>query len=333
MASTFHVYFGANGMTGSPTLRPLVPADCFAALAEGFDDAVEMPTYPAFLGLFNALAGVALVSLSSLANALQLAFPLAAGFALVGPPLAVGLYEMSRRRELGLAASWRDSFAVLRSPALPSILALGLLLFAIFAAWIGAAQSLYVHLYSPDPPAAAVPFIRDLLTTGRGWLLIVLGGSIGFCFAALALSISVISFPLMLERDVGLVPAIAASLRLSRESPAGVGLWGLIVTATLVLASLSLFIGLAVAMPTLGHSTWRLYRRAVGRAARAEPSVRQTQDDRWPRPERNRGIRCAGQLKADAASTTTPVSASSAMQAPRQRGTAEGRRREEKRHA
>ena len=185
-----------------------------------------MPTYPAFLGLLYALAGVTLVSLSSFADALQLAFPLAAGFALVGPAVAVGLYEMSRRREQGLEADWRDAFAVVRSPALPSILALGLLLFAIFAAWIGAAQLLYVHIYGPDPPAAAIPFFRDALTTTRGWLLVVTGGSIGFCFAALALCLSVISIPLMLNRDIGLVPAIAASLRLSRECPMAVALWG-----------------------------------------------------------------------------------------------------------
>jgi uncharacterized membrane protein len=220
MASTLHVYCGANGLICSPKLCPLEPADCLEALAQGFDDALEMPTYPAFLGLFYALAGVSLVSLSSFGNALQLAFPLAAGFALIGPFVAIGLYEMSRRREQGLAASWTDSFAAVRSPALPSILAHGLLLLAIFVAWIGAAQFLYVRLYGPDPPAAAIPFFRDVLMTGRGWLLIVLGGSLGFSFAALALSISVIAFPLMLDRDVGLVPAIAASLRLSRESPA-----------------------------------------------------------------------------------------------------------------
>ncbi len=231
-----------------------------------------MPTYPAFLGLLYALAGVTLVSLSSFADALQLAFPLAAGFALVGPAVAVGLYEMSRRREQGLEADWRDAFAVVRSPALPSILALGLLLFAIFAAWIGAAQLLYVHIYGPDPPAAAIPFFRDALTTTRGWLLVVTGGSIGFCFAALALCLSVISIPLMLNRDIGLVPAIGASLRLSRECPMAVALWGLIVAAALVVASLPLFIGLAVAMPTLGHSTWRLYRRAVEREARLLPN-------------------------------------------------------------
>ena len=129
-------------------------------------------------------------------------------------------------------------FVVVRSPALPSILALGLLLFAIFGAWIGAAQLLYIHIYGPAPPAAAIPFFNDVLTTSRGWLLILAGGSIGFGFAALALCLSMISFPLMLDRDVGLIPAITASLRLSRECPIAVALWGLIVAATLVVASL-----------------------------------------------------------------------------------------------
>ncbi len=257
MSTTFQVYFGPR-VFGTPLkVRKIEPRDCFAALAEGFDDVQAMPTYPAFLGLFYALAGVALVSMSSFANALHLAFPLAAGFALVGPFFAVGLYEMSRRRELGLTATWRDAFGALRSPALPSILALGFLLFVIFAAWIEAAHLLYVGLYGPAPPVSAIPFFHDILTSGRGWMLVVLGGAIGFCFAALALCISVVSFPLMLDRNVGLVPAVAASLRVSLENPVAVALWGLIVAVTLAVGSLPLFIGLAVVMPALGHSTWR----------------------------------------------------------------------------
>jgi uncharacterized membrane protein len=190
---------------------------------------------------------------------------------------------MSRRRELGLETTWRDAFAALRSPALPSVLAHGLLLFAIFVAWIGAAQLVYVHIYSADPPAAAISFLRDVVTTGRGWLLIVVGGAIGFCFAALALCLSVISFPLMLDRDVGLLPALGASLKLARENPAAVAVWGAIVAASLVVASIPVFIGLAIAMPTLGHATWRLYRRAVEREAFLEPLV-----DLWPTADDSR---------------------------------------------
>ena len=224
-----------------------------------------MPTYPVFVGLFYAVAGIALFAMTSLGNALQLAFPLAAGFALIGPFVAIGLYEMSRRRERGLAVRGRDAFTVVRSPALPSILAFGLILLAIFAAWIFAAELIYVWLYGPNPPAAASSFFREVLTTGRGRTLIVVGVLVGFCFAALALAVSVVSFPLMLDRDVGLVPALDASLRVTRANPLAVAFWGLIVAVALVLGSLPLFFGLAVVLPVLGHATWRLYRKAIER--------------------------------------------------------------------
>ena len=265
MTSAFHVYFGPEALAAPPKVRRIGPEDCLAALREGFDDFLAVPTYPAFVGLFYAVAGIAIVAMSSLTSALQLIFPLAAGFALIGPFVAIGLYEMSRRRDRGLAVRGRDALAVLRSPALPSILALGLVLLMIFAAWIFAAELIYVWLYGPNPPAAALPFLADVLTTARGWTLIVLGGLIGFCFAALALCISVVSFPLMLDRDVGLIPALETSVRVARENPLAVALWGLIVAVALALGSLPLFLGLAVVMPVLGHASWRLYRKSIVR--------------------------------------------------------------------
>ena len=264
MAYGFHLGLGQAARAASPHVRRIAPGDCLAALAEGFDDFVSMPTYPAFVGLFYALSGIAIVSLSSIEGALRLVFPLVAGFALVGPFFAVGLYEMSRGRELGLKANWRTSLSVARSPALPSIFALGLILFAVFVAWIHSAETLYVRLYGPDPPTEAVAFLRDVLTTSRGFLLMGLGGLVGFCFAALSLSISVVSFPLMLDRNIGLIAALATSLRVATENPCAVAFWGLIVAVGLVLGSLPVLFGLAVVMPILGHATWHFYRRAVG---------------------------------------------------------------------
>ena len=226
---------------------------------------MAMPSHVAFLGLFYVVAGLVLASMSSLGGALQLLFPIASGFALVGPVVAIGLYEISRRRELGLAPDWRDAFVVVRSPALPAIVVLGLMLTAIFAIWIGWAEVLYVGIYGPNPPTSAGLFLSDVLTSSRGWLLIGLGGAIGFCFAALALCLSIVSFPLLLDRDVGLVVAIETSLRTVRMNPSAVALWGLIVAAALVVGSLPLFVGLAIVMPVLGHATWHFYRRAIVR--------------------------------------------------------------------
>jgi uncharacterized membrane protein len=273
VTSAFHVYVGPEALAAPPKVRSIGPHDCFTALAEGFDDFFAIPTYPVFVGLFYAVAGIALVAMSSFTSALQLVFPLAAGFALIGPFVAIGLYEMSRRRDRGLEVRGRDAFAVFRSPALPSILAFGLLLLMIFAAWIFAAEFIYAWLYGPNPPAAALPFLTDVLTTTRGWLLIVVGGLVGFCFAALALCISVVSFPLMLDRDVGLVPALEASLSVTRANPVAVALWGLIVASALVVGSLPVFTGLAVIMPVLGHATWRLYRKAIERDPAHEVAV------------------------------------------------------------
>jgi uncharacterized membrane protein len=263
--SDFHVYSGSDAASAPPKVRSIRPRDCFAALSEGFDDFLAMPSHLVFLGLFYVLAGLVLSSLSSFGGALQLLFPLASGFALVGPVVAIGLYEMSRRRELGRSPDWRDAFVVVRSPALPAIIALGLLLMAIFAAWIGSAEALYVWLYGPNPPASAGAFLNDVLGSSRGWLLIGIGGAVGFCFAALTLCLSIVSFPLLLDRDVGLVVAIGASLRTAWMNPAAVALWGLIVAGGLALGSLPLFVGLAIVMPVLGHATWRLYRRTIVR--------------------------------------------------------------------
>ena len=265
MASSPHVYFGPHAFEAPIGVRRIGANDCFAALREGVEDFLATPTHPVFVGVAYALAGVALAALSSFASALHLIFPLAAGFALVGPFFAVGLYELSRRREAGRTASWRDAFAVFRSPALPSVIALGFALLILFAFWIGVAEFIYVSLYGPKPPQAALPFLHDVLATSRGWTLIVVGLIVGFCFAALALTISIVSFPLMLDRDVGLVPAVVASVRLTRTSPGPVALWGAIVAAALFIGSLPLFVGLAVVMPVLGHATWRFYRRAVER--------------------------------------------------------------------
>ncbi|MDE3175466.1 MAG: DUF2189 domain-containing protein [Pseudomonadota bacterium] len=274
--TAIHVYFGPDALTAPPVVRKMRLSDAFFALAEGFDDFTAMPSHLFFLPIFYAGAGIALAAMSSFGGALHLVFPLAAGFALVGPFLAVGLYELSRRRELGMDVKLADSFIVANSPAMPSLAILGLALVAIFAAWIASAQALYVSLYGPAAPSSAHAFLSDVVSTDRGLRLIALGGGVGFVFAALVLCVSVVSFPLMLDRDIGLVPAVATSLRVCWKNPLVVATWGVIVAGLLILGTLPLFIGLAVVMPVLGHATWRFYRRAVERDPAHE------QHPHWP---------------------------------------------------
>jgi uncharacterized membrane protein len=261
----FPTYVGQDAAAVVPVIRKIEVDAIREALEKGVSDFWAMPSHAAFLALVYPLCGMVLAYAPSYQNALQLLFPLASGFALVGPFVAVGLYEMSRHRELGLEVSWKYAFNVLRSPSLPSIAALGSVLLTIFAAWITAAQWLYMALYGPTPPVALVDFLQQVASTERGWLLIGVGCLIGFCFAAGTLAISVVSFPLLLDRDVGAIIAIATSIKTVRKNPIPMTLWGLIVAAALLIGSLPFFMGLTVVVPVLGHATWHLYRKVIVR--------------------------------------------------------------------
>lgn len=246
-----------------PAIRKIGLHDLRVALARGVDDFWSMPSHLIFLALIYPVAGVILAQLTFSFDVVPLLFPLMAGFALVGPFAAVGLYELSRRRERGLSVSWRAAFATLRGPPAASLLGLGLVLLFIFAAWMLTAQALYVALFGPEPPQSFAVFLRQILTTEAGWTLIGVGGALGFVYAAVVLSISVVSFPLILDRGASVAEAVATSMRAVVKNPVPMAAWGLIVALGLIAGFLLLFAGLAIVVPVLGHATWALYRRVV----------------------------------------------------------------------
>jgi uncharacterized membrane protein len=263
MASS-HILVGATTNPLQPVVRRISTSDLYYALARGYDDFAAFPSYAVFLCVIYPLLGILLIGFTlGTLSLLPLAVPIAAGFALVGPVAAMGLYELSRRREAGLDSSPSHVFDVLHSPSLGAIIALSVLLIAIYLIWLVVAYALYVVIFGYSAPTSIDQFITDWLTTPRGWTLIIARWGIGFLFAALVLSISAISFPLLLDRDVSAAVAMHTSLRVMAANPLPMALWGLIVAALLVIGSIPFFVGLTVVMPLLGHATWHLYRRTV----------------------------------------------------------------------
>jgi uncharacterized membrane protein len=246
-----------------PEVRHIGIGDLGDALARGLDDFAAYRTDVVFLCIVYPVVGLVLGRLAFGYGMLPLLFPLASGFALVGPFAAVGLYEMSRRREQGADVAWPDAFGVVGSRSFGAIVVLGLLLVAIFLFWLIAAESIYEVTLGPEPPASIGSFVRDVFTTAAGWTLIVAGVGVGFLFALLVLVIGVVSFPLLLDRDVGLATAVATSVRAVFVNPGPMAIWGVIVAAGLLIGTIPVFLGLIIVMPVLGHATWHLYRKVV----------------------------------------------------------------------
>lgn len=247
----------------APAVRHIALADLRLALVAGWDDFGAYRSDVLFLGLIYAVVGLVLARLAFGMDLLPLLFPLASGFALIGPCAAIGLYEMSRRRERGLGVSWTNAFDVVHAPSFGAIIILGLMLVALFLAWLGVAWALYRSTLGALPLTSPSDFLHQVLYTAPGHVLIIAGIGIGFIFALVALMVSVVSFPLLVDRDVGLDTAIKTSVHAVMRNPAQMAAWGLIVAAALVAGSIPLFMGLVIVLPVLGHATWHLYRLLV----------------------------------------------------------------------
>ena len=257
-----------------PVVHPISPADLRDALSKGLADFNAMPTHLVFLAVIYPLVTIVFARIYAGYDVLPLVFPLIAGYTLIGPLVAVGMYELSRRREKGLDFSRRKAFHVFQRHSIRSIAMLGALLMAIYVGWMVVAWALYVVNFGSEAPESVADFALQILTTAPGWALIIIGGSLGFFFAVVVFSLSVVSFPMVLDRDVSVMTAMQTSIRAVLASPVTMGLWGIIVAGALFVGSLPFFVGLCVVLPVLGHTTWHIYRKAV------EP------DESWDGPAR-----------------------------------------------
>ena len=262
---------GGEDAAAAPVIRTIGLSDLRRALQLGWEDFKAVPSHAIMLCVIYPVLGIVLARVVHGYSVLPLLFPLAAGFALLGPFAALGLYELSRRRETGEEPSAWDAMEVFRSPSFGAMLGLGVLLLALFVTWIATAQAIYVAAFGYETAAGIPDFARRVLTTPQGWWLIIVGCGVGFLFALIALCISVVSFPMMLDRHATAGEAMVTSLRAMAQNPVPMAAWGLIVAVLLVLGTLPFFLGLAVVIPLLGHATWHLYRETIAPELNPQP--------------------------------------------------------------
>ena len=246
-------------------VRKLTIDDIKEALKLGLEDFKAKPSHIFVLGLVYPFGAALAAGVALGQDVLPLAFPIAAGLALMGPFAAIILYEISRRREQGRDFNWGDIGQVFDRASNWNIVILMLALAAAFGIWLVLAQTIFNATLGYTGYVEPVEFIQRVFMTPEGWTLILVGNSVGFLIAAVVLATNVVSFPMLLDRNVGAPAAVATSLRVTAKNPVTIALWGLTIAVLMVAGALFFLVGLGVVVPVLGHATWHLYRKAVDR--------------------------------------------------------------------
>ena len=248
-------------------VRKITHEDLSISLRQGLDDFLTFRGDIVFAGLVYTMIGIAAVVLTTSKPLMPFFLPVVAGVGLLGPLAAVGFYELAKRRESGETdLHWFNFLDVRKRSSVDDMGIVAGLLLAIFFAWLVAAGVLYALIFGWATPQSIPDFLAMIFTTPRGWALIISGAVVGALFGWLVLALSVVSMPMLVDRDMTAAEAVSVSWRAANANRAVMIRWGLIITVLLVLGSVPLFVGLAFVLPWLSYATWHLYTRLVDRS-------------------------------------------------------------------
>jgi uncharacterized membrane protein len=249
-----------------PVVRSITAGDIAEALGEGLRDFQAVPLYGLAFGALYAAGGIAILLCLMAFGLVYLAYPLAAGFAMIGPFVATGLYEVSRRRESGQAISIGAIWATVKARGEIGWMAFVTLF--VFVIWMYQVRLLIALLLGLNVSFSSLrEFITVVLTTNEGLLFLAIGNAVGAALSLILFSLTVVSFPLLLDRDVDFVTAMVTSVRAVVTSPVPMIGWAAVIVVLLAVSAIPYFLGLVVTLPVLGHATWHLYRRIIAPVA------------------------------------------------------------------
>jgi len=238
----------------------LALADLRAALGAGWRDFLAMPQYGLFFGGIYVLAGILIGYVAFIGGELSWLIPATAGFPLIAPFIAVGLYEASRRREAGEPLSWSKVLCALKGHGDEQILSMGVIVFVAFGFWMIVAHAIFAIFMAEN--GVGGESLAALLTP-TGLTMLAVGSAVGAVMAFAFYTVTVISLPMLVDRNVDFLTAIIASIRTVKTNLFAMLAWAVIISVLLFIAMIPGFFGLMVALPVLGHATWHLYRRVV----------------------------------------------------------------------
>jgi uncharacterized membrane protein len=245
-----------------PEVRALSFADLRDCLAAGWADFRRAPAFGLFFGAFYAAGGLLIFALLFRLNMIYMAIPLVIGFMLIGPFVAVGLYEVSRSLEQGRSPSWSGVLGVMFRQREREFVWMSFVTLFLFWIWIYQIRLLLALFFGLRTFSSFAGFV-ELLGTPNGIAFLLTGTVIGALLSLALFSLTVVSFPLLLDREVDFITAMITSVKSVLQSPLPMIAFGIVIVVLTFLSAATAFLGLLVVMPLLGHATWHLYRRVV----------------------------------------------------------------------